>query len=304
MKPATTASHAERVLSAMVHIQDHLDAPLALDDLAGVACTSPFHFHRVFRALVGESPSEHIRRLRLERAAHRLQYTDRSILDLALEAHYESHEAFTRAFGQVFGTPPSTFREQRGAQTRLDSPVGVHFHEAEKIEAPKLLSREASLLEGEVRRCPAMRVAFIRHIGPYEEVPLVFERLINWASARGLVRPESRLLGVAHDDPSVTPPDRLRFDSCLEVGANAVGEGEVGIQEFPAGDYAIGTHFGPFETLSETYSWLGAEFIPSTGRCMARQPAIELYLSNPQDTLPHDLRTEIRLPLEPPDGAA
>ena len=108
MKDITRKVYQQRILRVLTYIQRHLDEPLELNELAAVAYFSPFHFHRVFRGLVGESLMEHIRRLRLERAVHRLRTTGRSILDIALEAGYETHESFTRAFRSQFGLTPST----------------------------------------------------------------------------------------------------------------------------------------------------------------------------------------------------
>src|SRR2546421_2579745 len=113
MRPITEQAYKERILKALVHIQQHLDHALSLEDLARVAHFSAYHFHRIFRGMVGESVKEHVRRLRLERAAHRLKHGDQPITSVAFEAGYETHEAFTRAFGAMFGTTPSRFRELR-----------------------------------------------------------------------------------------------------------------------------------------------------------------------------------------------
>ena len=102
MRPATVESYYERILRALVHIQEHLEDPLDLDTLARIACFSPYHFHRIFRGLVGETLADHIRRLRLEKAAQRLKSTERPVTDIAFEAGYAAHEAFTRAFRARF----------------------------------------------------------------------------------------------------------------------------------------------------------------------------------------------------------
>ncbi len=80
MHEQTRQAYKERILQVLVHIQTHLDHPLPLDELAGLAHFSPYHFHRVFRGMVGEPVKEHVRRLRLERAAHRLRFSDQPII--------------------------------------------------------------------------------------------------------------------------------------------------------------------------------------------------------------------------------
>src|SRR5207302_10988331 len=85
MRPDTEQSYRQRILRVLVYLQQHLDEPLPLEDLARVACFSPYHFHRVFRGMVGESVKEHVRRLRLERAAQRLTATGPSVVATALD---------------------------------------------------------------------------------------------------------------------------------------------------------------------------------------------------------------------------
>lgn len=87
---ATWEDYQRRVTRAVGHLERHLDDDLSLPDLAGAASFSPCHFHRVFRAIIGEGVAEHVRRLRLERAAARLRGTSRPILEIALEAGYQA----------------------------------------------------------------------------------------------------------------------------------------------------------------------------------------------------------------------
>lgn len=111
----------------LTYIHQHLDEPLSLNELAQVACFSPYHFHRVFRGMVGESLGEHVRRLRLERAASRLKGSRQSITALAFEAGYETLESFSRAFAAMFGQSPSNFRRLHGLLSSRANPSGVHF---------------------------------------------------------------------------------------------------------------------------------------------------------------------------------
>src|ERR1019366_6257689 len=152
MRQGTPESYQERILRVQVYIQTHLDDPLTLDDLARVACFSPYHFHRIFRGLVGEPVAEHLRRLRLERAAGRLKFSDRQVIDIALDAGYESHEAFTRAFHSNFGRAPSAYRTEASAAILDAPPEGGPW------------------IEVQVETAPAMRVAFMRHVGAYADV--------------------------------------------------------------------------------------------------------------------------------------
>ena len=126
-RTATLESYQERMVRALVHIQGHLDEPLPLEDLAGVACFSPFHFHRIFRGMVGESVKEHVRRLRLERSAQRLKLSSQPVTAIALDAGYETHESFTRAFRAMSGQPPSEYRENHRPLEMQPAPSGIHY---------------------------------------------------------------------------------------------------------------------------------------------------------------------------------
>src|SRR6058998_1730991 len=127
MRAQTEQSYKERVLRVLVFIQQHLDETIELDDLARVAHFSPWHFHRLFRGMVGESVMEHVRRLRLERAAHRLKFGDQPVTRIAFEAGYETHEAFSRAFRAMFDHSPSEFRDSHHVMPVRSSPSNVHF---------------------------------------------------------------------------------------------------------------------------------------------------------------------------------
>src|SRR5690349_13600216 len=96
-------------------MEEHLDEPPCLKDLARRAYLSPFHFHRLFRAAVGESVYEYLRRLRLERAAQQLTVGGAPVARVARTVGYNTHEAFTRAFAGHFGMPPGEFRKRHAS---------------------------------------------------------------------------------------------------------------------------------------------------------------------------------------------
>ncbi len=143
-----------------------------------------------------------------------------------------------------------------------------------------------------------MRVAFMRHVGPYNQVGETWGKLCTWAGPRGLFGPQTQMLGLCHDDPAVTPTDKLRYDACLTVGEGVDGEGDVGVQEIAGGDYAVAVHRGPYEKLGEVYTGLCGQWLPASGRELRSAPAFEIYVNSPQDTAPEDLVTEIYMPLE------
>jgi AraC family transcriptional regulator len=299
MKRSTRQHYKEQILRVLVHIQEHLDEQLSLETLARVACFSPYHFHRIFRGMVGESVKEHVRRLRLERAAHRLIFTNQQIIRIALDAGYETHESFTRAFGQKFGESPSQFREIHRPPPFPPSPSGVHYVADGALDDFQPAKTDGPILEVRIESIEPMRVAFIRHVGCYEEIGTTWERFMQWAARKGMLRPGQIALGIVHDDPVVTPSDRIRYDACLVVCEDFQGSGDVGVQQISGGEYAIITHKGPHERLGETYDRFFGTWVPDSGRELRWEPAFEVYRNSPQDTRPDDLLTYIYVPLAP-----
>jgi AraC family transcriptional regulator len=99
-----------------------------------------------------------------------------------------------------------------------------------------------------------------------------------------------------HDDPEVTPPDKVRYDACLVVDDRFQPEGEVGLQEI-GGDYAVATHRGPYDALGEVYAWVCGQWLPGSGRELRSAASVEVYQNSPQEAKPAELLTDIHLPL-------
>lgn len=304
MKQGSLEDYHRRLLTALVHVQTHLDDDLPLDELAQVAGFSSFHFHRIFRSIVGESVKEHIRRLRLERAAHQLRHSSEPVTSLALEAGYETHESFSRAFRKAFRRSPLSFRQARGIRMTRTRGTLVRYDRSgaragfRPLPAPS--RRNPASMAVRFEKLPQWRVAFVRHTGPYADADIAIRRLAQWAGPQGLLNRDAVIFGIAHDDPDVTPAWSLRFDAALGIpdGVTPSARG-VGVQVLPAKTYAVTEHRGSYETLGNTYSRFCGEWLPSSGRLALPGPALEFYLNSPHDTPKRHLRTEIFLPVVP-----
>ena len=293
-RTVTLQDYKRRILRVLVHIQQHLDEPMPLEQLAGVACFSPYHFHRVFTGMVGESVREYVRRLRLERAAGQLKLGSASIVDIALRAGYDSHEAFTRSFKTVFGAAPSKFRLAR----QLDlakAPSGIHFDKPISVRFRTL--HRGGNMKVEIKRLKPMRVAFMRHVGPYGDVGKTWDQFLTVMGKEGYLGGNPLMLGSCHDDPEVTPPAKLRYDACLTVGEDFSPRGDVGVQTVAGGAYAVTTHTGPYDQLGRAYAEFLGQWLPRSGRELRDAPCFEVYLNAPESTAPEELLTDIYAPL-------
>lgn len=150
----------------------------------------------------------------------------------------------------------------------------------------------------EIKTLPDMHVAFIRHVGPYLECGAKFGQLMGWAGPKGLLGPSTRILGVYHDDPDVTPPEKLRADCCMTVATEVSVEGDVQLQMLTPGECAVLTHRGPYTDLANSYKWLFGDWLLTSGRELGCSPPFEIYVNDPTQTPENELITEICVPLK------
>ncbi|MGE4424187.1 MAG: GyrI-like domain-containing protein [Pseudodesulfovibrio sp.] len=298
MRKNTKNLYLERMNIVLLHIQSHLDENLSLDELAALTCFSPTHFHRIFKGMMGETVADHIRRIRLERAALRLASGHHSVTGAAFDAGYETVESFSRAFKKMFGCPPSKYPERHWGAMYDRFPGLIHYRPDATRATFRLENQKETTMEVRMENVDAMRVAFIRKTGPYNQCGEAWGRLCAWAGPRGLLGRDARFLGVGHDDPQVTPPDKIRYDACVTVGPDVEGAGEVGIQTVGGGRYAVTTHKGPYENLETTYAELMGRWLPQSGERLGSNLCFELYRNDPQSTPPEELLTDIYISLE------
>ncbi|MDF1839441.1 MAG: GyrI-like domain-containing protein, partial [Planctomycetota bacterium] len=249
------------------------------------------------RGLVGEPLATHVRRLRLERAALLLRTGQEPIIQIALDSAYDSHEAFTRAFNRAFGISPSRYRDGEPPR-HLPAPSHTHFQSPNGGDITyEPIQYDMSSREIQIKTYPKRRVAFLRHVGPYIEVGPTWGRFCGMLGPLGLLGPETKIFGAPHDDPDVTPPDKLRYDACVEVDDSFEPKGELGVQELGGGKYAVLVHEGPYENFGQSYGELYARQFSDGKSKPGEGPCLEFYLNSPEDTAPADLRSEIWVPL-------
>jgi AraC family transcriptional regulator len=185
----------------------------------------------------------------------------------------------------MFGVSPSQYRAGQ--------------HPLYSLKEIPIMTSTVSERPVRIETLPARRVAFIRHVGPYDQVGTGFQKLGNWAGRRGVFGPGTVMLGVCHDDPDVTAPEKLRYDCCVTVGDDVGPEGEVGVQVLEGGEHAMLTHRGPYSGLADAWRWLYGVWLPGSGREPRHAPPFEVYHNTPQEVPPEGLVTDICVPLEP-----
>jgi AraC family transcriptional regulator len=310
-KSGTRKEYIARINRVLDYIGSHLDRPLPLDKLADVAAFSPFHFHRIFKAMMGEGVNEYAARLRLERAAVLLKNNPgASITEISYECGFSSSANFARAFKRHFGSSPTEFRRAKNGffvnpekfETRkirkIGKPIGkqgkdfsppVPYSQVQPCRDFHQERRNQEMKKVEVKHLPGYRIAYIRVMDGFntQEIKPAFQKVMTWAKARDLFGPESLILGVILDDPEVTPAVKCRYDAAVTVPPGTEGEGEVGTYDIPAGKYAIFRVEGEYAGINEQmerawYEFMGGWF-PDSGYQPDDRPCFEIYRESEED---------------------
>jgi AraC family transcriptional regulator len=311
VKPETQSFYERAVRRAVEHVVQHLDDALDLELLARHAALSPFHFHRIFRGMLGETPLELHRRLRLERAAWRLLRDDTPVTTLALEAGYDTHEAFTRAFRAHYGCPPSELRKARSLapgcarppQIEIAARSGLHFQSDPNSYDFGLFMPGDHTMNVSIESRPELRTAALRHIGPYNRISETFARLDELAGGAGLLDVKPTLLAIYYDDPEVTPEAELRSDAAIVIPDGAALPDGLSEQRVPGGRYARTTHLGPYTQLGDTWARFMGQWLPKSGERLGDGVTYEIYVNNPTEVPQEELHTDLYIPLASPGSA-
>ena len=283
MNLMTQESYITRIERVLAHISENLDNDLNMDELAEVACFSSYHFHRVYRGLVGETVTQTVRRLRLHRAAGELIRTSAEIDKIAKRAGYGSVEAFSRAFKAAYEKAPASYRE-----TVRETPVTLLQQE-----------RNTGMFSVEIKDLPARKLAAIAHQGDYMEIGKTFDKAFMWGMKNNLLSATTPGLGLYFDDPSQVPADKLRSEAGFVVDQECEDK-EAGVRtlEVRGGRYAVLRFKGPYSELEKGYDYLFGPWLNDSGETPANAPVVECYLNDPQSTAPSELLTDICVALQ------
>lgn len=276
--------YVKRILKVLLYIEDHIDDDISIEELAKVACHSIFHFHRVFHLVIGETVYQYVRRLRLEKAAMKLRYTEQTITDIAIDANYDTPSAFTRAFKQSIGHSPRNYRTLYKEVNAMTKKIA---------ELPKILPDQ-------IEKTEDLDLLFIRRLGKYtESASQAWISMHSFIDQNHLERNKIRYFGISHDDPRVTNENKLRYDACILLQKKIKPQGDVGQQILKGGKYAIFTHKGAYESLDETFDRIFLKWLPDCKDNFDEgRPCFEEYFNIEfAKTDPSKLVTKIYIPL-------
>ena len=305
-----SVSYADRVNRVLDYIGQHLEGDLSLAHLSAIACFSPFHFHRIFQGVTGETLNAHVRRVRLERAAALMKASPRRrITDIAIEVGFAGTAEFSRAFRAHFGRTASSW-DRRDALEKSKigkAPDTLALYPVEELESWKA-AEKMRVLTG---RFSPFRYVYVRVFAPYGGTRLVdaYHALIAWLAERGADYRDVIFIGMSLDDPSVTPAENCRYDmgvafphrirrDCLlgeiirergRAGAAALPDAAecaprgFSIRDFDTQPIAAMHCTGDLGHVGRAWQYLYRIWLPSAAHDPADLPAMELFVRIPEE---------------------
>ena len=236
-----TNQTATRIYNAVIYIEENLDKKLLLEDVCKKAHFSPYHFHRLFSVVTGETFTNFINRKRIEKSASFLIHQkEKNITEISEAIGFASISSFSKSFKKFYGISPSEFKNQTPHKfskiSKTESKNGtikVSFEQyiCNVNNALNWLQMNAKT---EVKIVEQLELACISHKGKMEAIGNVYQQLIQWAAPKGLMNAQTKMLTIYHDSPKITDPNNLRMSASIILNKPVKAEGEVHLKTLSA----------------------------------------------------------------------
>ncbi|MEN7551088.1 AraC family transcriptional regulator [Rapidithrix thailandica] len=272
-------------------LRDRFKDDITAKDVEEIAYYSYRNINRIFRALQHETIGQYIKRLKLEKAAEYLKYSDAAISDIALDIGYSDIAAFSKAFKNQFQCSPLAFREVQ------------HL----KLEITQKASGTATLFQTpelpfEIEELPVLEVLYLEYQGAYENLKGIqdtWNQLIAYAHQQGLLTADTLYLAEILDDDEITDSLNCRLNTAivLEKPLSFPLEGFFKTKPIESQKYVKFVHKGSHETCMDTYDSIYAQWMVHVQKEFADKPILEFYVNDEADTPKEELLTEIHIPI-------
>ncbi len=282
-------AYDERISHVCEFIYQNLDEELSLEVMSDVAAFSKYHFHRVFSVYTGMSVTKFIQLSRLKRASFRLAFEDdKRVIDIALEAGFESPEAFSRAFKRTFDQSPSEFRAE---------PKWPEWHMRFQFHLKPFGELQMNV---DIVNFETTKVALIEHLGSPERVLETAAKFIAWRKETGLSPVKtSNTYGIPYSDPKTTDPEKFRWDICGTIDGD-IPPNDYGTKSgiIPGGRCAVIRHLGSYDSVDKGIYAVYREWLPESGEEIRDYPCFFHYVNLIHEVDECDLITDIYFPLK------
>ena len=276
--------YIKRINAILLFIDENLDSKLSLETVANIGFYSPFHFHRIFKAITNEPLNSYITRKRIEKTASILLHQKNvSITELSLQFGFNSNSSFTRTFKKFYGMSPSEFRKSKPKYSKIRQVDSKNGQEKSNFEEyicniNNLINWIKMNAKIEIKEMPKLELAFITQIG-HHGLENAYAKLIQWAAPKGLLTKDSKMATIYHDSYKITEPEKVRMSACLILNEKTDVSGEIGLTTIEKGKFIV----GHFEIGLDEFekSWTGLFiWMNENGYKKADRNPFEIYHNN------------------------
>ncbi len=294
----TNGEYAQRINRVIDHLRGNLHRPVKLAELARVACFSEFHFHRIFTAVAGETLNSFTNRLRLEKAARLLRYSQRSLTEIALDCGFSSSATFSRAFRTGYDTSPSHFRKSGKIKK---SKICKELFPEDAYGLAMSAEEKRAAFPVRLIDIPERQVAYIRVTKAFEmdRVLAALKTLIEWAKSVDVFS-QGTLFGMTVDDPHVTPSHLYRYEVCLASSTPFRCREGLSKLKMPAMRYAAITVSGDIHKVATAWDYLYRDWLVHSAYEPEHAPALEIFLDKESAMDWSHFELELCLPVRKP----
>ncbi|MCL6295887.1 AraC family transcriptional regulator [Jejuia spongiicola] len=283
-KQSNKAFYDEKLNVIIEYINNNLDSKIDVKTLAEISHFSPFHFHRISRALLGEPIGAYISRTRLETAAKMIRYSTLNIEAIAYNVGFETPSSLSKAFKIHFGISPTEYRKNKLFNFKKSNIMNATL----SIKKPKIQDIEN-------QQC-----LYYRMQGAYQTLDYTgaWKKLWKQVKAQKLFTKGIQHFGLPHDDPKVTDEDKIRYDACLIIHKDAKPDGDIGVKTLSGGKFAVFLYQGSYKYFADVYNHIFNEWLLNTDYELRGEPVRERYISNPERVAEDKLKTEFYIPIK------
>lgn len=287
MKPkqSNKAFYNEKLNIIIEYINNNLNNKIDIKTLAEISCFSPFHFHRISRALLGEPIGAYISRTRLETAAKMIRYSSLDFESIAYKVGFETPSSLSKAFKVHFGITPTAYRKNKLITFKK---TNIMNNIALNIKKPKIQDIED-------KKC-----LYLRLQGAYQTLDYAsaWKKLWEQIKEQKLFTKGIHHFGLPHDDPKITDEDKIRYDACLITHKDAKPVGSIGVKTLNGGKFAVFLYQGSYKYFADVYDYIFNEWLLNTDYELRDEPVRERYISHPNRVAEEKLKTEFYIPIE------
>jgi len=270
--------YKSRINKAIDYVNNNLDRSISLEELASVSFFSPFHFHRIFVAVTGETVNHFTNRIRNEKAARLLKFSKKSISAISLECGFSSASTLSRLFKQYFEISPSEYRKSGKIK---NSKIRKQLFPVNKYHCNISVEELNIKFPVEIRQLPERRIAYIRVMDSFREgvVLKAFEEMVTWAKKMNLFHSET-IFGMSMDDPEVTPKEKYRYEVCITIPPKFKIESDSSIETttLPKCQYAVTAVSGDFNLVVAATNYLFDHWLINSLYESESQYGLEVFL--------------------------